>query len=190
MTTPQTPDIPVSEQAEQIKRLADRYAEECVRYDNGDCSYPSVKDERDDLRAAIDSLRARAEAAEQELKAVREDAPKPLAPKVGDYVLATKWSDGDPGDPWALGYYLGEQYGRHLVKDGEGKPIRAGGYRYVGRITTDIGNWLWRHRDELVRAPSKINLWKMYDWAFVNEQIMEADAAVDAALAAGGGGGR
>jgi hypothetical protein len=68
MTIPHTPDTPVSEQAEQIKRLADRYAEECVSYDNGDCSYPSVKDERDDLHAAIDALRARAEAAEQDAR--------------------------------------------------------------------------------------------------------------------------
>lgn len=28
-------------------------------------------------------------------------------PTVGDYVLATKYSDGDPGDPWALAAIVG-----------------------------------------------------------------------------------
>lgn len=103
---------------------------------------------------------------------------EPLAPKIGDYVLATKYSDGDPGDPWALGFYAGVDHreglqDRHMVLDGQGKNIRPSGYRRVGRITTEIGNWLWSQRDELERAPSKINLWGMYDWGFVNELVQE-----------------
>lgn len=99
----------------------------------------------------------------------------PLLPRVGDYVLATKFHDGDPGDPWALGFYDGPAFGhRHMVKDGNGNYIRAGGYRRVGRISQKIGKWLWDNRVLLEQAPSKINLWGMYDWEFVNEQIEES----------------
>jgi hypothetical protein len=96
----------------------------------------------------------------------------PLPPQIGDYVLATKWSDGDPGDPWAIGFYAGVEFGdRHMVKDSTGKNIRPNGYRRVGRITADIGAWLLANADTLERAPGKINLWCMYDWEFVNEHI-------------------
>ena len=101
---------------------------------------------------------------------------EPLAPKIGDYVLATKFHDGDPGDPWALGLYAGVEFGdRHMVKDAAGQNIRGNGYRRVGRITIEIGKWLWDNRDNLERAPSKINLWGMYDWDYVNEKVGEND---------------
>jgi hypothetical protein len=103
---------------------------------------------------------------------VSEESAQPLAPSVGDYVLATKYQDGDPGDPWALGFYAGiNDRGRHLVKDGTGQLIRAGGYKRVGRVSEAIGRWLLTNADLLERAPSKINLWGMYDWEFVNESI-------------------
>ncbi len=98
----------------------------------------------------------------------------PLEPQNGDYVLATKFSDGDPGDPWAVGWYAGIAYGdRHMVHDNDGKNIRPNGYRRVGRITAEVGNWLMANADLLERAPSKINLWGMYDWNFVNARIPE-----------------
>jgi len=104
----------------------------------------------------------------------RERVIEPLVPEIGDYVLATKFHDGDPGDPWAIGFYNGIAFGdRHLVRDSHGNQIRAGGYRRVGRVTPEIGNWLYVNQDLLERAPSKINLWGMYDWSFVNEAIKE-----------------
>lgn len=105
----------------------------------------------------------------------------PLQPKPGDYVLATKWGDGDPGDPWAVGFYVGVDNGpepkRHLVKDSAGKLIRAGGYRRVGRVTPEIGKWLLDNADLLERAPSKITLWGMYDWEWVNELVLQVEAS-------------
>lgn len=103
---------------------------------------------------------------------------EPLKPQLGDYVLATKWSDGDPGDPWAVGFYAGldtfvPSSPRHMVKDAKGEIIRANGYRRVGRITHDIGKWLLENADRLESAPRKINLWGMYDWESVNERIKE-----------------
>jgi hypothetical protein len=47
--------------------------------------------------------------------------------KQGEYVLATKYSDGHPQDQWCVGYYA-EAYGdRHIVADGNGLPFRASG---------------------------------------------------------------
>lgn len=102
---------------------------------------------------------------------------QPLQPELGDYVLATKYSDGDPGDPWALGFYAGLDASgeRHIVKDGSGQIIRGAIYRRVGRITVDIGNWLWANKYNLEQAPSKISLWGMYDWVFVNEMLEPAN---------------
>ena len=49
--------------------------------------------------------------------------------KKGDYVLATKFSDGNPADNWCVGFYdRKETFGstnhpdvRHFVVDGDGK---------------------------------------------------------------------
>ncbi len=95
-------------------------------------------------------------------------------PAVGDYVLATKWSDGDPGDPWALGFYAGELdmgntrsnikvLPRYLVNDGSGKTIRPGGYRRVARIRKDVGTWLLTVAAKQLEQspPGAVNLWTM-----------------------------
>src|SRR3990170_740964 len=80
-----------------------------------------------------------------EQKPPADEGPKrrrvrPLA--VGDYVLATKYSDGDPGDAWALGFYNGEHGGRHYVLGSAGQNIRGNGFRRVARIRKDVGRWL------------------------------------------------
>jgi hypothetical protein len=95
-------------------------------------------------------------------------------PDIGDYVLATKYSDGDPGDPWALGFYAGElDMGndqceikvarRHLVNDSSGKSIRPNGYRRVARIRKDVGAWLLNVASKQLEAspPGTVNLWTM-----------------------------
>lgn len=65
----------------------------------------------------------------------------------GDYVLATKYQDGDPGDGYAVGFYdkpLDTVAGatRHLVIDGDGKQFRNNGFRRVEKITDTEGRWL------------------------------------------------
>jgi hypothetical protein len=83
--------------------------------------------------------------------------------EVGDYVLATKYDDGDPGDMWALGFYDGERDGRHYVKDSAGQQIRGNGFRRASRIRKDVGNWLLNvAAKELERSPpGTVNLWTM-----------------------------
>lgn len=82
------------------------------------------------------------------------------SPKKGDYVLATKWSDGDPHDQWAVGF-LSEKLDneRFLVVDKEGRSFRHNGFRRIKKITKDQGNDIISHTS-LIEESSK-SLW---DW--------------------------
>ena len=64
----------------------------------------------------------------------------------GDYVLATKYRDGDTGDQYAVGFYDHEydHFGqtRFMVVNGDGKQYRGNGFRRCERITEDEGRWL------------------------------------------------
>lgn len=80
----------------------------------------------------------------------------------GEYVLATKWGDGDPGDHWGVGFYDRFENGRHYVVDSAGKQIRGNGFRRVGRITADVGRWLLSAAKSLEASPpGTVNLWTM-----------------------------
>lgn len=94
--------------------------------------------------------------------------------KIGDYVLATKWHDGDPGDPWAVGFYAGElDMGndrsaikvepRHRVNLSDGTSIRPNGFRRVARIRKDVGTWLLNVAAKQLEScpPGTVNLWTM-----------------------------
>ena len=98
----------------------------------------------------------------------------------GSYVLATKYADGDPGDPWAVGYYIGAApHGRHLIGDRGGNLYRGPtGYRRVrAGLRADVGAWLMANAGILVEAPSgTINLWTMLtDLAFDDGATTEPD---------------
>lgn len=87
-------------------------------------------------------------------------------PKIGDYVLATKYADGDPGDPWALGIYAGTNVmadTRHMVNNSDGFTIRPNGYRKCHPIRKDVGRWLLTvAADQLEKSPpGTVNLWTM-----------------------------
>ena len=60
----------------------------------------------------------------------------------GTYVLATKYSDGDPRDHWVIGFYDRLEGGRHYVLDGDGKQMRGNGFRRVQPIESEVGAWL------------------------------------------------
>ncbi len=79
---------------------------------------------------------------------------RPL-PAVGDYVLATKYGDGDPQDHWCVGFYAGltnpEKYDppRYDVVDGEGKNFRGNGFRRIKKITPERGAWMLKHAKDI-----------------------------------------
>ena len=64
----------------------------------------------------------------------------------GNYVLATKYSDGDPHDQWCVGFYDQQldykAAPRHQVVDREGRQFRGNGFRRVKKISPERGKWL------------------------------------------------
>jgi len=60
----------------------------------------------------------------------------------GDYVLATKYSDGDPCDHFFIGFYREMLGDRYLVVDGTGKLVRASGFRRCEKISCRVGRTL------------------------------------------------
>lgn len=91
--------------------------------------------------------------------------------KVGDYVLATKYQDGDPGDQYAVGFYAGmlPKIGgdRYLVVDNEGKQFRANGFRRCERIVSHEGRWLIARFDQFkpfVLTEEGVSGKSVWDW--------------------------
>jgi hypothetical protein len=66
-------------------------------------------------------------------------AEQPL--QKGDYVLATKWHDGDPRDHFYVGFYKESYNGglRHLIVDENDNLVRGNGFRRVEAITAEEG---------------------------------------------------
>lgn len=72
----------------------------------------------------------------------------------GDYVLATKYTDGDPQDHWCVGFYAGitaPHYDppRFDVVDGDGKQFRGNGFRRVEKIAPERGAWMLQHARDI-----------------------------------------
>lgn len=85
-------------------------------------------------------------------------------PQINDYVLATKWSDGEPGDHWCVGFYKGVlpkiSGARFLVADGEGKLFRANGFRRIAKISLARGKWILEHAAEIEAGRRSLWWWK------------------------------
>lgn len=90
-------------------------------------------------------------------------APTPPRIKRGDYVVATKYRDGDPGDHFCIGFYHGafDHFGqiRHLVVDGDGNQFRSNGFRKVARIGRKRGEWMVRHLAMIERMSDRFSVW-------------------------------
>lgn len=57
----------------------------------------------------------------------------------GDYVLGTRWGDGEGWDPWFVGFFHGRDAGRWIVTDGKDYRFRA---RRVEPITREEGDYI------------------------------------------------
>lgn len=72
--------------------------------------------------------------------------------KVGDYVLASRWSDGKLCESWAVGLIseITEAHGkpRYYVGHGDGKLISMAPYRRAERIDPFVGSELLRLSEE------------------------------------------
>ena len=86
----------------------------------------------------------------------------------GDYVLATKYSDGDPLDGYGIGFfdcYLAKGAGhRYMVVGSDGRQFRGNGFRRCERITDQLGEWLVSNRAAFeavgMNGRPPINLWR------------------------------
>lgn len=67
--------------------------------------------------------------------------------KKGTYVLATKYSDGDPNDQWCIGFYDRFENNRHYVVDSDGKQFRMNGFRRCAKIKKERGEWLLQNKE-------------------------------------------
>lgn len=81
--------------------------------------------------------------------------------KKGNYVLATKYIDGDPMDQWAVGFYSQQlDYSpvpRHEVVNKDGVPFRNDGFRRAENITSEEGEFLIK----AMQTGSSVKLWAL-----------------------------
>jgi len=81
----------------------------------------------------------------------------------GDYVLATKWSDGDPKDQWCVGFYKAVlpkvTKDRHEIVDADGNLFRGNGFRRVKRISRRRGEFILSKRDQIESNTKSLWWW-------------------------------
>ncbi len=77
--------------------------------------------------------------------------------KQGDYVLTSKFEDGDPADQWAVGFFDSMLNERYIVVDGDGTKFRCSGFRRCEKIPTEVGEWLLLHAVEFSDRNSDFN---------------------------------
>ena len=77
----------------------------------------------------------------------------------GDYVLATKYSDGDPMDQWCVGFYDGMLGNKYLVVDKEGVSFRPSGFRRVTKISKKRGEFILYHKWNIAMGGRSMYWW-------------------------------
>lgn len=79
--------------------------------------------------------------------------------KQGDYVIATKYSDGDPLDSFAVGFLVGiGTNGRFIVVDGSGEKLSRNGFRRAKKITGYVGEKFLSMISQI--ETSGVSIWK------------------------------
>ena len=93
---------------------------------------------------------------------------------IGDYVLATKWDDGDPCDHWVVGFFTGilpkASGNRYMVADAEGNQFRGNGFRRIRKISLERGRWLLEHKQEITNGSKSL-------WSWVRQGRMKSKTA-------------
>lgn len=79
--------------------------------------------------------------------------------KIGDYVLATKYKDGDSKDLWAIGFYSHQDGDRYYVVDNNGKQFRLNGFRRIKKITEKQGEYFLANKEAI--ELSNISIWSL-----------------------------
>lgn len=94
---------------------------------------------------------------------IRDGKPAGRPLKEGDYVVATKYADGNPGDHFCVGFYAGcyDHLGqtRHLVVDSEGNPFRHNGFRRAEHVSPKRGTWMVNHLKHIEALMDRYSVW-------------------------------
>lgn len=78
----------------------------------------------------------------------------------GQYIVATKYADGDPLDQFCVGFWGGftnHKPVRYIVLDAEGQPFRGNGFRRVKKITAEIGEMILQNTSKI--ESSGVSVW-------------------------------
>jgi hypothetical protein len=85
--------------------------------------------------------------------------------KKGDYVLATKYTDGDPREHWCVGFFDSKMdykvRPRYNVVDDNGNPFRYNGFRRCIRISAEVGNKLLENGKYIEMGDKSVWWWKL-----------------------------
>lgn len=81
-------------------------------------------------------------------------------PTIGDYVLATKYQDGDPCDHFCVGFLMGydTKKGRYMVVDHDGNLFRSNGFRRAEKISPEEGRKIVEIMPTIENIPG-LSLW-------------------------------
>lgn len=82
--------------------------------------------------------------------------------KPGDYVLATKYSDGDPMDHWAIGFYDRYEDGRHYIVNDKGLQFRRNGFRRAEKIYPEVGDRFLDDIFAIEKSSSSVWSWRRH----------------------------
>ena len=80
----------------------------------------------------------------------------------GDYVLATKWNDGDVHDNFVVGFYDGKDGDRYYVVDVYGNQFRQSGFRRCERVSEEVGELIVMGMELIERCSASIWYWKYH----------------------------
>ena len=99
---------------------------------------------------------------------------------IGEYVLATKYMDGDPQDHWCVGFYAGitaSHYSppRFDVVDGDGNQFRGNGFRRIEKITPERGKWLLKHASDIENSGLSVWHFATCPMDFLNAQVINTN---------------
>lgn len=77
----------------------------------------------------------------------------------GDYVIATKYSDGDPKDQWCIGFFYKEENCRYYVIDDHGQQFRNNGFRRIRKISKARGAYILNNTNIIENSDHSIWWW-------------------------------
>ncbi len=83
----------------------------------------------------------------------------------GDYVLASKYRDGDPRDHFAVGYFTGmlahtSPPDRFNVVDDKGERFRGNGFRRCERISHRVGGLIVDNLSRIEQSGRSVWWWR------------------------------